>query len=288
MKASENFRVRKYSQVAVIEHSAFIIGIIGLMVTGLPPFINWFFKYISIYTYQLPVIPNWSEIHILFGIFTLGVGLFFFAYHISQPDNEVLKLKPKEGLGNVLQSVLYLFGLSHREGPMAVKKMYNYEKIKTIILIYILGFTLFTGVLLMVFPGWDQSVLLYPHMIGAVVTSGLVVFHVLLIIRRWDATILRCMFTDGTLPSGYVRRSRKLWFRKLKPHEKVYDKGMPTPKDEDLKDIPQDTLALSIKKLYEIYGEDIDPSILKRLHKTLSEEVTEDDKARLEQFIKEN
>lgn len=217
----EEQEIQKYSLSTVFAHWILIISVFTLVVSGGLPLLNRILNFINLIDYRLPTIPYQFYIHNIFGFFLVFAIIFvIFTHSINLKD--ILGGQVSKDLGGFLRSFIYLIGLEKKIESGASKRFYAYQRIFFILIIFCLWVQIFSGLMLFFNPSSGSDIsrtFLSPiqllHYIGTLLLVFVLVYHILMSIRRFDKISYRCIFISGKLPLWYIKKNHKLWYEEL-------------------------------------------------------------------------
>jgi cytochrome b subunit of formate dehydrogenase len=218
----KNQSVQKYSISTIFAHWIMVISVIGLIMTGCIPLFNKILDIINLVDITLPILPLSSELHSIFG-FMLVFSIIFVIFTHTIDMKDILSSEVSRDIGSLVRSILYIIGLEKRLERGSSNKFYGYQKITFVLFIFSLWMLMFSGLILFFNPGQVSDVsetFMGPigslHLLGTLIILLLVLYHIVMAVRRFDKNSFRCIFIDGTLPLGYVKEHHKLWYDELK------------------------------------------------------------------------
>jgi cytochrome b subunit of formate dehydrogenase len=131
------------------------------------------------------------------------------------------------GFSGFFRSILYIVGFEKRLESGDVKKFYAYQRMSFVLLGFALWILIFSGVILFVNSSPDSSInqtfigsVRDLHIIGSLLILLLMLYHIVITLRRFDKLAFTCMFIDGQLPLWYVKKNHKLWYKEIIEMEK--------------------------------------------------------------------
>lgn len=279
--------VKKYQKITVIEHWIFIISILGLIATGLPPFLNWFLPDLSIYDVYIPVVPTisfWlgplfiSFDHNFFGLILICVSIVHVIAHVGSKDNAMLTTPNEEReVRSIIHAFFYFFGLFKKEERGGGKKIKARQRSNYISLIFSIGLLMITGLMLYYYSYFDfiaHETILFTHVIASFTLILILIVHLAFILRNHDLVTLRCMLLTGKVPLDYVRREHKVWYSDIKEEKKHQPSGY----------VAQDTVEKIAVELLRFYQIDYDAEDVKMLAENIKRECDAEELARIREI----
>jgi thiosulfate reductase cytochrome b subunit len=231
---SPSDKIQMYSIVSIFEMWIFTIILATLIITGLFLLRDWFFLNFGIYGEKFISTPEPTQnIHIWFGFALAVLGLLHLAIHIFSKKKDILPKQTLRDFKGFLHSIIYLLGFARRE-EYGSERFNGRQKIVYIALVYILGLTIITG-LIIYFELFANEVALL-HIIPAGLSGLVLLFQFFITIRKHDIIALNSAFISGKLPIWYIRKNHPIWYKKLKAERK-----------ETIKKLPQSMTAKSEK-----------------------------------------
>jgi cytochrome b subunit of formate dehydrogenase len=222
----KNNTVQKYSIFTIFAHWILLISVLGLIFTGGFPLLNSALSLLVIDNLSIPELPYSTFIHNIFG-FVLVFGIVFVIFTHSINLKDILSGKVIKDIGAFIRSFLYIIFLEDRLESGGSAKFYGYQKVTFILTIFALWMQIFSGLLLFfdpisgsnvsqVFMGSIQKI----HLVGAILLVLLVLYHLIMAIRRLDKLSLKCIFYNGKIPLWYVKKNHRLWYENITVEKK--------------------------------------------------------------------
>ena len=213
--------VRKYRLSTIISHWIMIISVFALIFTGAITLINKIIDYINLFELTIPQVPYRESLHVIFGFFLL-FGALFVIFTRTIDLKEIMFGKFIRSFGGFFRSILYIIGFDKRLESGDIKKFYAYQRMSFVLIGFALWILILSGIVLFINASPDSSInqtfigsVRMLHMIGALLIILLMLYHIVIIIRRFDRLAVRCMFIDGKLPLWYVKKNHHLWYQEL-------------------------------------------------------------------------
>lgn len=218
-------KIQMYSIVSIFEMWVFTITLAFLVVSGLFLIRDWFFLNFGIFGAKFIETPEGTQnIHIWFGFALAFLGLFHLAIHIFSKKKDILPKQTLRDFKGFLHSVIYLLGLARRE-EYGSERFNGRQKIVYIALVYILGLTIFTG--LLYYSDILSKGISLIHIIPAGLSILVLVFQFLITIRKHDIIALNSAFISGKLPIWYIRKNHPIWYKRLNAEREATIKKLP-------------------------------------------------------------
>lgn len=218
--------VRKYHLSTIIAHWLLIISVFALIFTEGVVLINKITDYLNLLELTLPELPHKTSIHIVFG-FILLFSILFVIFTRTVDLKAIMDGKFIRNFGGFVRSFLYLVGLEKRLEGGEVTKFYCYQKMTFVFMGFTLWIMIFSGMVLFVNANPDSSInqtfigsVRTLHIIGSLLIILLIIYHIAILIRRFDGVALKCMFIHGKLPLWYVKKYHKIWYNEIMETEK--------------------------------------------------------------------
>jgi len=257
--------IKMYRPITIIEMWAFTIILGILAISGLFLMRDWLFSNFGVYgNIFIPTPEGTQNIHIWSGFALIILGLLHVNIHIFSKKKDILPKQTLQDFKAFIHSGMYLIGLARNEDYGAPGRFYGRQKITYIALVYILGLTALTGLLLYInFLSHDLTIV---HVISAGLSVMVLFFHFLITIRKHDMIALNCAFFTGKLPLWYVKKNNPVWYEQIMTERKTILEKLSNP-----------VVAQTNKNL--IVGNDLTNAILKFTLLTNSSPNIEDVKA---------
>jgi len=221
--------VQKYKLPTIIAHWIMIISVFALIITGAVSLINKIIDYINLFSLTIPEVPYKGTLHITFGFFLL-FGALFVIFTRTIDLKEIMYGKFIRSFAGFFRSILYIIGFEKRLESGDIKKFYAYQRMSFILIGFSLWILILSGIVLSINANPDSSInqtfigsVRMLHIIGALLIILLMVYHIIILIRRFDSLAFRCMFIDGKLPLWYVKKNHHLWYLELMEMESKID-----------------------------------------------------------------
>ncbi len=225
---SPSDEIQMYSLVSIFEMWIFTIILAVLVISGLFLIRDWFFLNFGIYGEKFISTPEGTQnIHIWFGFALAAFGLFHLAIHLFSKKKDILPKKTLRDFKGFLHSAIYLLGLARRE-EYGSDKFSGRQKIVYIALVYILGLTIFTG--LLYYSELLSNGFALIHIIPAGLSILVLLFQFLITIRKHDTIALNSAFISGKLPIWYIRKNNPIWYKQLKADRQASIEQLPHSK----------------------------------------------------------
>lgn len=218
--------IKKYSSVAVIEHWLFLFLGIGLVLTAVPSFINSFLIELHIYNVSIPTPFDSASTHKMLGGSLILLSLFHLFYHSVKSDRQILSKSPLKDIKEFLHSLLFMIGFARKETYITDEKFNSIQKVTYISLVYCGGLSLATGFILVLdSPAseakyWDNGILL-THVITSIMIFFIVLYHILITLRKKNWVAMKSIFLHGRIPIWYVKKFHRNWYDKLVNEGKI-------------------------------------------------------------------
>ena len=219
-------KIQMYQPITIIEMWVFVIVIGFVAISGLLLLRDWLFENFGIFGDKLiPTPVGTQNIHIWFGFALAVVGLLHLAIHIFSKKKDILSKKTLWDFKAFLHSGIYLIGLARRESYESSGRFNGRQKIVYLALVYILGLTIITGFLY--YMNLISQDLAIVHIIPAGLSIMVLLFHLLITIRKHDTIALNCAFISGKIPRWYARKNHRTWYEKMRVERESTIKGWP-------------------------------------------------------------
>jgi cytochrome b subunit of formate dehydrogenase len=213
--------IEKYTFPTILAHWMLIFSVTGLILTGAIPLINKVITYLNLINITIPVVPYSTTIHTPLGFFLIfGILFVIFTHKINLQD--IFSGKLSKLTGSFFRSFIFIIGFEKRLESGGAKKFYGYQKITFIFIMFSLWILMFSGVILYINTNPDASInqtfmgsVRTLHLIGTFLIIIMMIYHLIMTLRRFDGKSLRCIFIDGKLPLRYVKEKNRLWYDEL-------------------------------------------------------------------------
>ena len=211
----KNGMVKKYSGVQIVEHWIAFILIMGLMVSGLLPYLNEFVEEAlgSRGGYRLPEIG--VGYHFDFAVLLMVLCLVHLVIHSK--NRAILSSFPKKDLRNSFHSVLYFFLMAKKPERGSGEKYRGNQKITYLGFAFTIGLLVISGLIMRFYPQmlhehFMEDPIRLTHIYGAFMLFIVVLWHFGIAIRKRDWIAMKAIFVTGKLPLWYVRQNHKIWY----------------------------------------------------------------------------
>jgi len=219
--------IQMYQRITIFEMWSFTLVLGVVAVSGLFLLRDWLFLNFGVYGDKLIPTPNGIQnIHIWFGFALAFLGIFHIAVHVFSNKKDILPKQTFQDFKAFLHSGMYLIGLA-REEDYNSGRFYGRQRIVYLALVYILGLTIITG--LLYYMNLLSNDLTMVHVVPAGLSIMVLLFHVLITIRKHDTAALNCAFITGKLPIGYIRKNHPVWYEQIMAEKESTLKRKPHP-----------------------------------------------------------
>ena len=208
--------MKKFTPVVVIEHWIFLLLGIGLVLTAVPSFINALLLEMHIYNVSVPTPFDSTSTHKALGGVLILISLFHVLYHTFKSDRGILTGAPFKDFKEFLHSLLFMIGFARKETYVTDEKQNSIVKVTYISLVYCGGLSLATGFMLVLdSPGEDallmENGILLTHVLTSIMIFFIVLFHIVIAIRKKNWVGMKAIFLDKPVPAWYIKKYHRNW-----------------------------------------------------------------------------
>lgn len=212
--------IKKYTTPVVIEHWLFFFLGFWLVMTAVPTFINSALVQLHIYDIILPTPFDSTGAHKTFGVLLVLLSLFHVFYHSRHSDRELLSSSPGADFKEFLHSLMFMIGLSRRASYVNDEKFSGIQRVTYLSLVYAGGLSLATGVMLILdSPDPDglylESGVLLTHVLTSIMIFFIVLFHIIIALRKKNWIGMRAIFLNKALPVWFIKKYHRNWYDEL-------------------------------------------------------------------------
>ncbi|MDY6965547.1 MAG: cytochrome b/b6 domain-containing protein [Halobacteriota archaeon] len=214
-------KVKKFSTIVMIEHWLFTIVILGLLINGLLPFLNRFFREALDIRGAIRFPEVGLRYHEPLGILLIVLCMLHLLVHlVIFPGNKaILPTHPKNDLRNSFHAVLYFFLLTKKPERGNGERYRGNQKIEYMAYVFTLGLLIPSGIIMyaqgQTMEGFMSSPLKLTHAFGALMLFIVVLWHFGIAIRKRDWTALKGIYLTGKVPLWHVRKNNKIWYDEI-------------------------------------------------------------------------
>ncbi|UCH88608.1 MAG: cytochrome b/b6 domain-containing protein [Thermoplasmata archaeon] len=215
--------VQKYDRPSIVIHWLLLIIVSLLIITGIIPFLNWFFLELNVYEVSFSELPYSSELHQILGFIFVVIIIVYFGLYLKTSKN-IVSDNPRKDIKSFNHSLIYLIGLSGRRDKYENDVTMGSQKILFILFLYVIGLVIISGLLLSpnaslisgneLEPSFENG-LFVTHILAISLFIILIIIFIGSIIRRLDLVAIKILLIDGKVPLWYIKKNHRLWYDEI-------------------------------------------------------------------------